>query len=148
LKGEERENVGNLETHLGEGSDATYIDPGIDINSLSLSRKKKPLAFSLKKWGSWAWQWRLFQSLSGQPLTNYYKLCGLSKAIAFSLISTNFEAPMHVLYYSKNTSRVNHRFIQLFSQPYSRFSPYFLWLCKQLLVSPSMFFSNWCSFII
>jgi hypothetical protein len=49
LKGEERENVGNLETHLGEGSDATYIDPGIDINSLSLSRKKKPLAFSLKK---------------------------------------------------------------------------------------------------
>lgn len=48
LKGEERENVGNLETHLGEGSDATYIDPGIDINSLSLSKKKDPRFLALK----------------------------------------------------------------------------------------------------
>jgi len=46
LKGEERENVGNLETHLGEGSNATYIVPGIDINSLSLSRKKKSPSLS------------------------------------------------------------------------------------------------------
>jgi len=45
LKGEERENVGNLETHLGEGSNATYIVPGIDMNSLSLSRKKKAPRF-------------------------------------------------------------------------------------------------------
>ena len=63
-----------------------------DINSLFFINKKKKIIIIKKKSPSLTRFENEVHSLSGQPLTNYYNLCGLSIAIAFSLISTNFDA--------------------------------------------------------